>query len=191
MFNTSRVIMMLVAVSLLAACSSGPKIKTDYDHSIDFSQFKTYGYFSPMGIENPNYSSILGQMFRDAIDAQMQPRGYVKSDNPDILINVSARLQDKTKVTTTTDPMYGGYYGYRGGLYDPWGGYGYGTTTHVSQYTEGTVNIDMVATQQKRMIWEGVAIGRVNEKDSNDRLRADIQSGVAEMFKGYPFRVGE
>lgn len=189
MFNTSRVIMMLVAVSLLAACSSGPKIKTDYDHSIDFSQFKTYGYFSPMGIENPNYSSILGQMFRDAIDAQMQPRGYVKSDNPDILINVSARLQDKTKVTTTTDPMYGGYYGYRGGLYDPWGGYG--TTTHVSQYTEGTVNIDMVATQQKRMIWEGVAIGRVNEKDSNDRLRADIQSGVAEMFKGYPFRVGE
>lgn len=191
MFNTSRVIMMLVAVSLLAACSSGPKIKTDYDHSIDFSQFKTYGYFSPMGIENPNYSSILGQLFRDAIDAQMQPRGYVKSDNPDILINVSARLQDKTKVTTTTDPMYGGYYGYRGGLYDPWGGYGYGTTTHVSQYTEGTVNIDMVATQQKRMIWEGVAIGRVNEKDSNDRLRADIQSGVAEMFKGYPFRVGE
>ena len=34
---------------------------------------------------------------------------------------------------------YGGYYGYRGGLYAPWGGYGYGTSTHVSQYTEGTV----------------------------------------------------
>ena len=119
MSNTSRMIMMLVTGTLLAACSSAPKIQTDYDHTIDFSQFKTYGYFSPMGIENPNYSSILGQMFRNAIDAEMQPRGYVKSENPDILINVSARLQDKTRVTTTSDPMYDGYYGYRGGLYDP------------------------------------------------------------------------
>jgi len=191
MFKVTRIIAILFAGTLVAACSSGPKIQTDYDRTVDFSQFKTYGYFSPMGIENPNYSSILGQMFRNAIDAEMQPRGYVKSDNPDILINVSARLQDKTRVTTTADPMYGGYYGYRGGLYDPWGGYGYGTSTHVSQYTEGTVNVDMVATQQKRMIWEGDAIGRVNEKDSNDRLRADIQSGVTEMFKGYPFRAGE
>ncbi len=95
-----------------------------------------------MGIENPNYSSLMGQMFRDAIDAQMLPRGYVKSDNPNLLINVSAQLQDKTRVTTMSDPMYGGYYGYRGGMYDPWGGYGYGTSTHVSQYTEGTVNVD-------------------------------------------------
>ncbi len=95
-----------------------------------------------MGIENPNYSSLMGQMFRDAIDAQMLPRGYVKSYNPNLLINVSAQLQDKTRVTTMSDPMYGGYYGYRGGMYDPWGGYGYGTSTHVSQYTEGTVNVD-------------------------------------------------
>jgi hypothetical protein len=122
----------------------------------------------------------------------MLPRGYVKSNNPDILINVSARLEDKTKVTTTTDPMmYGGYYGYRGGMYDPWGGYGYGTTTHVSQYTEGTVNVDMVDVKQKRMIWEGVAIGRVNEKEKNDELRNDIHTGVAEMFEGYPFRAGQ
>lgn len=177
---------------LITACGSTTKIHSDYDHSIDFSQYKTFGYYSPMGIENPNYSSLLGQMFRDAIDAQMLPRGYVKSNNPDILINVSARLEDKTQVRTTTDPMmYGGYYGYRGGMYDPWGGYGYGTTTHVSQYTEGTVNVDMVDVKQKRMIWEGIAIGRVNEKEKNDELRNDIHTGVAEMFEGYPFRAGQ
>ena len=142
-----------------------------------------------MGIENPNYSSLLGQMFRDAIDAQMQARGYVRSANPDLLFNVSARLEDKTRVTTMSDPMmYGGYYGYRGGLYDPWGGYGYGTTTHVSQYTEGTVNVDMVDPKMKRMLWEGIAIGRVDEKRKSNELRQDIMDGVAEMFEGYPFR---
>ena len=182
----------LVALALMTACASSTNIRSDYDRSVDFSNYKTYGYFSPMGIENPNYSSLLGQMFRDAIDAQMQSRGYVKSNNPDLLFNVSARLEDKTKVTTTTDPMmYGGYYGYRGGMYSPWGGYGYGTQTHVSQYTEGTVNVDMVDPKLKRMLWEGVAIGRVNEKQKSQELRQNIMTGVAEMFEGYPFRAAQ
>ena len=193
MSKFSKLFTALLSVMLITACGSTTKIHSDYDHSLDFSQYKTFGYYSPMGIENPNYSSLLGQMFGDAIDAQMLPRGYVKSNNPDILINVSARLEDKTQVRTTSDPMMygGGYYGYRGGMYDPWGGYGYGTTTHVSQYTEGTVNVDMVDVKQKRMIWEGVAIGRVNEKEKNDELRNDIHTGVAEMFEGYPFRAGQ
>ena len=184
-------VLLIVVIGLLTACTSGPNIRSDYDRSVDFSQYKTYGYYSPMGIENPNYSSLLGQMFRDAIDVQMKQRGYVQSNNPDVLFNVSARMEDKTRVTTTQSPaMYGGgYYGYRGGLYDPWGGYGYGTSTHVSQYTEGTVNIDMVDPRLKRMLWEGVAIGRVNDK--NDNLREDIMTGVAEMFEGYPFRAGQ
>lgn len=194
MLKVLKVFLLVITFALMTACASSTKIHSDYDHSVDFSQFKTYGYFSPMGIENPNYSSLLGQMFRDAIDAQMKPRGYVLSDNPDLLINVSARLEDKTRVTTTSNPGYGygyggGYYGYRGGMYDPWGGYGYGTSTHVSQYTEGTVNVDMVDIGQKRMVWEGVAIGRVNDK--NDNLRQDVMEGVAEMFQNYPFRAGQ
>ncbi len=186
-----KITIMLISIMLITSCASGPIIQSDYDRTVDFSKYKTYGYFNPMGIENPNYSSLLGQMFRDAIDAQMQPRGYVRSDNPDLLINVSARLEDKTQVRTYTDPMYGGYYGYRGGLYAPWGGYGYGTSTHVSQYTEGTVNIDMVDLAQKRMVWEGIAIGRVDEKKRNENLRQDIMDGVAEMFTNYPFRAGQ
>ena len=152
MTKTLRLISTLFLISLLSACASGPTIHSDYDPGVDFSKFKTYGYFSPMGIENPNYSSLLGQMFRDAIDAQMQPRGYILSDNPDLLINVLARLEDKTKVRTYTEPTYGvNYYGYRRGMYSAWGGYGYATSTHVSQYTEGTVNVDMVDPRLKRM----------------------------------------
>ena len=187
-----KLISVLIVITLVTACASSPTIHSDYDRSVDFSQFKTYGYFSPMGIENPNYSSLLGQMFRDAIDAQMQPRGYVLSDNPDLLINVSARLEDKTQVRTYSEPVYGGgYYGYRGGRYAAWGGYGYGTSTHVSQYTEGTVNVDMVDIDNKRMVWEGVAIGRVDEKKQNENLRQDIMDGVAAMFENYPFRAGQ
>lgn len=188
----SRYTIFAAVLMFLTACSSGPKIESDYDHTIDFSQYKTYGFFSPMGIENPNYSSIYGSIFRDAISKEMNSRGYRMSDNPDLMINVSGRLQQKTKVTTTSDPyMGGGYYGYRRGAYGTWGGYGYGTQTHVSNYTEGTVNVDMVDRAEKRMVWEGVAVGRVNEKKSNEETREAIYSGIQEMFAGYPFRAGQ
>lgn len=184
-------LLLAVAALLLAACSSGPQIKADYDPSVDFSQYQTFNFYNPMGIENPNYSSILGQMFRDAITREMEKRGYTLADNPDLMMNVSAILEDKTKVTTYNDPMYGGYYGYRRGFYDPWYGYGYGTSTHVSQYTEGTVNIDMVDAKAKRMVWEGIAVGRVNEDRSNAEVREAINAGVLEMFSSYPFRAGQ
>jgi len=185
----SRYVMLAGAAILLASCASSPTIESDYDHSIDFSQYKTYAFFNPMGIENPNYSSIYGSIFRTAISNEMESRGYVMSDNPDLMINVSGRLQDKTKVTTTSDPyMGGGYYGYRRGAYGTWGGYGYGTQTHVSNYTEGTINVDMVDRVEKRMVWEGVAVGRVNDKNTPDETRANIHAGITEMFANYPFR---
>ena len=184
MFRISALAALAVLVS---ACSSGPTIVADYDRTVDFSQYSTYNYFNPMGIENPNYSSILGSHFRGAISREMESRGYTLSDDPDLLLNVSARLQDKTKVTTYNDP-YPSYYGYRRGYYDPWYGYGHNTSTHVSQYTEGTVNIDMVDARAKRMVWEGVAKGRVDESKTNEEVHAAIDSGVAEMFSNYPFQ---
>jgi hypothetical protein len=107
------------------------------------------------------------------------------------LINVSGRLQDKTRVTTVSDPYVGGYYSYRRGYYGAWGGYGYGTSTHVSQYTEGTINVDIVDSKLKRMVWEGVAVGRVNEKKSSEDRRESIYAGILDMFAAYPFRAGQ
>ena len=190
--NFKRLVLLTVIAMLLAACASKPTIESDYDQTIDFSKYKTYGFYNPMGIENPNYSSIYGSIFRDAIGKEMEKRGYSQSDNPDLLINVSGNMKDKTKVTTTSSPNYGGgYYGYRGGRYGAWGGYGYGNSTHVSNYTEGTINVDMVDRELKRMVWEGVAVGRVNEKNTNEETRANIYAGLQEMFSGYPFRAGQ
>lgn len=192
MFRSAyRWLSLAVAAVLLSSCASGPDIRSDYDRSVDFGAFTSYNFFNPMGIENPNYSTIYGSVFREAISREMDSRGYVLSDDPDLLLNVSAKLQDKTKVTTYNDPYPVGYYGYRRGYYDPWMGYGYGTSTHVSQYTEGTVNIDMVDARAKRMVWEGVAVGRLKENRSNEEVREAINGGVATMFQGFPFRAGQ
>ena len=183
-----RLIPAAFACALLAGCASGPQFQSDYDRSVDFGRYKTYGFFEPLSIEGPNYSTIFGATFRDAISREMEARGYVKSAQPDLLINVAAQLQEKIQVTQyDTMPAY---YGYRGGYYAPWVGYGWNTQTHVSHYTEGTVNIDMVDRAQKRMVWEGVAIGRLKEGLTNAELRERVSNGVASIFEGYPFRAG-
>lgn len=188
MFRNIRNTLFLIAgLFILSSCASGPQIQSDYDPTVDFNQYKTFGFFEPMSIEGDNYSTLFGQQFRASIRREMTARGYVESENPDLGVNVSARLQEKTNVTQSVDPMMtAGYYGYRRGYYDPWMSYGFGTTTHVSQYTQGTVNVDLVDMSQKRMVWEGIGIGKVKEGRSNTEIRAAIDSGVTTMFEGYP-----
>jgi hypothetical protein len=184
----------LAAVALVAAgCASGPDLRTDYDKSADFGQYETYNFYEDAGPGGSRYKTLFSQYVENAIDREMQARGYTKSEDPDLLINFNAILEDKTKVTTSPSAPVGpygvGYYGYRGGFYDPWYGYGYGTETHVSQYTEGTFNIDIVDARRKKLIWETVGVGRVSE-DVLENLEERVNNAVPQYFEHYPFRAG-
>lgn len=180
---------MLLASVGLGGCSSTAKLRSDFDRSTDFSQYKTYNFYSNAGPEDTDYQSLFSQYMVAAIDKEMQARGYTKSNEPDLLVNFNAILQEKTKVTTTPTAMYGPYYGYRSGFYDPWMGYGYGQETHVSQYTEGTFNIDLVDRKRKKLVWEAVGIGRVTQADF-ENLQQVVMEGVPRFFAEYPFVAG-
>ncbi|HNP37599.1 MAG TPA: DUF4136 domain-containing protein [Woeseiaceae bacterium] len=198
MQSISRIIKIafaLTVVSLAAGCASGPDLRTDYDKTADFSQYKTYNFLPNAGPNNGQYQTLFTKYVKEAIDTEMQTRGYEKSDNPDLLVNFNAVLQDKTKVTTSPVPMgaygYGGmgYYGYRRGFYDPWMGYGYAQETNVSQYTEGTFNIDIVDARHKRLVWETVGVGRVTDKQL-DNIEAAVKKAVPQYFAKFPFKAG-
>lgn len=182
----------LLMIAYLSGCASSPKIRSDYDRGVDFGSYKTYNF---MRHDNDDrYESLFHQYMTDAITLEMENRGYVKSDDPDLLVNFNAVIEDKTKVSTrpASPSMYGGYgsyYGYRGGYYDPWGGYGYGTETHVSQYTEGTFNIDLVDAKRKQLVWEAVGIGRITDS-TYENLEEKVKAGVPNFFALYPFVAG-
>ena len=188
-FRAANGTLLLLSFSLLiSGCASGPDISSAYDESSDFSQFRTYNFFADAGSDGQNYQSLFTQYMITAIEREMENRGYQKSANPDLLLNFNANFQDKTKVTTS--PSMGGYYGYRGGYYGGWGGYGMGTDTHVSQYTEGTFNIDMVDANRKQLVWEAVLVGKIKD-DSFDNLEEKVNNGVPLFFARYPFIAGQ
>jgi hypothetical protein len=178
----------LLIVAGMSGCATD-NIRSDYDPSADFGQYETFNFFPDAGPEQTNYQSFFSKYMVAAITREMQARGYKLSEDPDILINFNAVLRDKTDVRTTPAPMYGGYYGYRGGFYDPWMGYGYAQETHVSQYTEGTFNIDLVDARKKKLVWEAVGVGRITEK-LLENLEERVNIGVAKAFAKYPFVAG-
>ncbi len=191
--NLPAIAAALLIAACMTGCASGSKIRSDFDRNADFSQYQSYNFYADAGPERTNYQSLFSQHMVAAITKEMDARGYEKSDDPDLLINFNAFLRDKTKVTTRPAPVpYGGYYGYRRGYYDPWFGYShsYATETHVSEYTEGTLNIDLVDAKNKKMVWEAVAVGRVREETLRN-LEQAVMEAVPRFFEAYPYRAGD
>ena len=79
--------------------------------------------------------------------------------------------------------MGGGYYGYRTGMYAAYPMYQ--DNTVVSQYTEGTLNIDVVDAARKQLVWEGIVTGVITQKDLNNPQPA-IDEAVTAAFAKYP-----
>lgn len=184
--STGLLVLALVFSLAISACAPSVKVRSDVAPDVNMSQFQTYDFFSQMGVEGENYSNLLGQHFRDAINSEMNVRGFKRSDAPQLQINVSIGAQDKVRVNTYQEPyVYGGHYGYRGyGYYgSPW--YGGGTQTTVHQYTEANVYIDMVDSSEHQLLWQGVATFTLTDK-MQENVRETVMNTVNKVFEEFP-----
>ncbi len=181
--TTTRICLALTAVAALAlaGCSSGPKVFTNVNPAADFGSYTTYNYESTLGTdERKGYRSILSNYLIAAADREMSARGYKQSSNPDLVINFY--VATKEKIRTTSTPTTGGYYGYRAPYYGVYGGY----ETQTTQYTEGTLHVDIVDSDTEELVWEGIAVGRVTDKVRNN-LEAAVNNAVAEVFERFAY----
>ena len=94
----------------MTGCSSGLAVRSDEDPGAAFGRYQTWNFFDPMGIEGGYNSPIFGELFREAITREMTERGYRITENPDLLINVTIRGDDKVKMTSYTNPYMSGAY---------------------------------------------------------------------------------
>lgn len=176
----------LAAALLLAGCASGPKLFVNEDPAVDFATYRTFAFAEPLGTDRPEYSSMLSTYLQNATRRELEARGYQYSEtNPDLLVNFYVKTTEKvTSTSVPSGPAYGaGYYGYRGMNYGVWTGY----ETQVRQYTEGTLNIDMVDSRLRRLVWEGVAVGRVRDS-ARENLQQAVDDVTALVFARYPYR---
>ncbi|MCP4045662.1 MAG: DUF4136 domain-containing protein [Gammaproteobacteria bacterium] len=184
-------IMAILLVVLLSACSSGLTVRSEIDPGANFSQYRTYNFFDPMGIEGGYNSPIFGEHYRAAIGGEMARRKYQTADVPDLLINVTIRSDDKVKMRSYTRPYAtGAYYGRPGGAYGGSAlGVGISSGSRATKTTEASVFIDLVDFRQQRVVWQGVAVIDVNDKVAS-QLRDAIFTSVNKVMAEYPHTAG-
>ena len=178
----------LLLVLLLTACATSPRISTDADPSADFSRYSSFAFYEPLAVEDKGYSTPASQRLKAAVRQQMESRGYVYDETkPDLLVNISAYIERREDVINTPHLQHGLVYNYAARNYVSTAFWV--NRNDVYRYTEGTLGIDLVEAGEKRLVWEGVAVGRMaNTRGTKHDAR--IAEAVADLFAQYPHRAG-
>jgi hypothetical protein len=181
----------LLAATALAGCATGPDVRGDYDRAADFGKYKTYNFLVEKGADAAEFKSIAQQMIQEAAAREMEARGYVKAQDPDLLLNFKGKLEEKTDIQSTPAPYYGPSFGYRGWNGAPYGAYGYGgTEVSTRRYKVGTLVMDVIDREKRQAVYQGGLEGVVTSKMLQDK-QGTITNAVAAIFSQYPFVAGQ
>jgi len=160
---------------ILTACSS-VSVNSDYDKTVDFTKYKTYAY-AKAGIDKVEISDLDKKRILRAIDEQMLAKGFTKSEDPDLLVNIFTKTREEINVNQFSAGWgYGWGYG--------WNPYMMGGPTNVYTTTEGTLYIDLVDAKKKELVWQGVGSGTLTQDmEKKEQLIAEF---VAKILAQYP-----
>jgi hypothetical protein len=158
-------------VLLTAAASFGQQVKTDYDRSADFSQYKTYSW---QKVQTPD--PLWVDRIKQAVNASLTAKGWTQVPAGG---NVAIVAVEMTRNQQTLDTFYNGF----GGGWRWGGGFGNATTT-VDNYKVGTLVIDLFDANSKKLIWRGSSSDTLSDK--SDTNIKNLDKAVQKMFNHFP-----
>lgn len=171
------VILLLI---LLSRCSPEIQAYTDYEPDYDLWTYETFSWSQKMNIEqnqNPLYYNELNdKRIKKAVLKQLEKRDYcLTPDKPQLILHYHIIVEDKS--TIVTEPF----------------GYAYGANwmgrrQKIYSYTQGTLILDLMDTQNNQLVWRGWAIAPVDGVDSPEQLEDLIETAVRKIFIKFPIR---
>jgi hypothetical protein len=173
-FN-SRIMMTSTLMLVLASASFAAQVKTDYDRSANFGQYKTYSWQ-----QVNTRDQLMVDRIKSAVNSALAAKGWTEVPSGG---NAALVAVETTRNQQTLDTFYNGFGGGR-----RWGG-GFGTsTTTVQTYKVGTLVVDIVDANSKKLIWRGSASDTLS--NNSDKNIKELDKGVNKMFSHFPPVVG-
>lgn len=169
----------LLLLVVLSSCSS-VRVAADYDREADFESYKTFAFFKP-GIDKAEISDLDKRRILRAIEAELMAKGYTKSENPDMLVSIFTKSNQRVDI-------YNNAWGYGAWGWGGFGGWGWRSGwngNQVSTSTEGVLFIDLIDAQKKELIWQGSGTGNL-ETRSVEKKEARIKEFVSQMLLQFP-----
>jgi len=160
---------------LFAGKSSAQQVKTDYDRSANFAQYRTYTWAQVKTKDPLDVDRI-----KAAVNAALAAKGWTQVDSAADVSIVAMEIARNQQTLNTFYDGFGGGWGWRrfGG-----GGFGEATTT-TETYKVGTVVVDLFDAKTKQLIWRGASSDTLsNDSDKNIK---NLDKGVEKMFKQFP-----
>ena len=158
------------AALLLTAVSAWAGINTDYDHNINFAQYKTYSWGK---IQTVN--GLWDARVKDAVASQLAAKGLTEvPSGGDVVIAARDAIHNQQELNT----FYDGFGGRR-----RFGGFGTATTT-VDTIKVGTLLVEMFDGHSKNLIWQASATGTLS--NNSDKNINSLDKNVQKMFGHFP-----
>jgi Domain of unknown function (DUF4136) len=154
---------------LLASVSFAQHVKTDYDHSANFSQYKTYSWAS---VKTQN--GLWDDRVKDAVSRALAAKGLSPVSSGG---DISVFAVETTQNQQTLNTFYDGFGGWR------WGGFG-GATTTTETYKLGTLVVDLFDANTKKLIWRSSSSDTLSNKA--EKNIKELDKGVQKMFDHFP-----
>ena len=162
-------------VLLFAGVLSAQQVKTDYDRSANFGQYKTYSWEQVKTKDTLDVDRI-----KNAVNTALTAKGWTMVQSGGDVSIVAMEMTQNQQTLNTFYDGFGGGWGWRrfGG-----GGFGQATTT-TETYKVGTVVVDLFDTKTKQLIWRGAASDTLS--NNSDKNIKNLDKGVEKMFKNFP-----
>ena len=168
---------LLLLLVLVATSCSSVRVASDYDKNANFSQLKTFAFYKT-GIDKAEISDLDKRRILRAIESELLAKGYTKSENPDMLVSIFTKSQQRVDV-------YNNAWGYGGWGWGGFGGWGWGwNQPSVSTRTEGTLYIDLIDAKKKELVWQGMGTGDLSQ--NMERKEERIKEFVTKVMEKYP-----
>lgn len=172
-----------ILLLVLTSCSS-VKVAADYDREANFETYKTFAFFKP-GIDKAEINDIDKRRILRAIEAELMAKGLTKSENPDMLVSIFTKSNQRVDVYNNAWGMgRWGWGGFGGWGWGGFGGMGMGGN-QVSTSTEGMLFIDFIDTDKKELIWQGSGTGHLVTRNV-EKKEARIKEFVAKTMMQFP-----
>lgn len=166
-------------LTLLALLTAGvlyaADVNIDYNHRVDFSQFKTYMWIKKPHLKDP----LMNQRVIRAVESQLNAKGLQEVDeNADLGLAANGSTQERQTLNTFYDGFGGG-----------WGWGGWGDDMAMSQttpqtYEVGTLMVDLFDAKTKKVVWRGTATDTLSSKPEKNAEK--INKATEKMFKDFP-----
>jgi hypothetical protein len=160
-------------ILILAAISFAQDVKSDYDHSANFSQYKTFSW-EKVQTKDP----LLVDRIKDAVNSALSAKGWTLVPSGG---DVEVFAIETTQNQQTLDTFYNGFGG--GRRWGGFGGFGDATTT-VDTYQVGTLVVDLFDAKTEKLIWRSSSSDTLS--DNPDKNTKNLGKGVNKMFQHFP-----